>query len=288
MQSMTKRLFDESNHESMKKRIAVVFDSAGTLLHMYRVAKDMSSGSILENIQTTMLVAERANRALVVLRTRFEDMGLCDPEMGLHDFIAMHKIRLSISCSSSPFIIDDVYDIIRNTPIKVSDINDVVSLVKGRCPDIYYIAAGLVVDSSDKIVPYVLSTGGQAYSRTSETIGLLRDMGADIYIASGDDAQNLSFLASSLDIPWKDVFAVATTHDKERIVLDLKKAYDIVFMVGDGMNDILALRAADVGVLTAQQGDERPQILKDAADIIIDNIIDVVDIIKKMPVCVTS
>ncbi|WP_406670560.1 hypothetical protein V7O67_00965 [Methanolobus sp. ZRKC4] len=48
------------------------------------------------------------------------------------------------------------------------------------------------------------------------------------------------------------------------------------------MNDILALKAADVGILSLQQGDERPPVLVDAADIIIGNIIDVVDIVKNM------
>ena len=43
-------------------------------------------------------------------------------------------------------------------------------------------------------------------------------------------------------------------------------------MVGDGLNDILALRAADVGVMTIQQGDVRPNKLKDAADIVIKDI----------------
>jgi soluble P-type ATPase len=271
----------------MEKRVAVVFDSAGTLLHMYRVAKEMSTGSILEDIQTTLLVAEKANRALVVLRTRFEDIRLCDPDMELHDFIDKYNIHLGISCSSSPFQLDDVYGIIRENSTKVSDLNDVLSLVKGRCPNVFYLAAGLVVDSQDNIVPYVLSTGGQMYSKTSAAIKLLREIGTDIYIASGDDAQNLKILASSLDIPMKDVFAVATTYDKEHIVKDLQKDYDLVVMVGDGMNDILALRAADVGILSSQQGDERPQVLMDAADFIIGNIIDVVDIVKNMGTRVT-
>ncbi|SFM68822.1 HAD family hydrolase [Methanolobus profundi] len=266
----------------MKKRVAVVFDSAGTLLHMYRVAKEMSTGSILEDIQTTLLVAQKADRALVVLRTRFDELANCDPGMELHNFIEKYDIDLGISCSSSPFHIDDVYGIIRQNRTKVSDINDVVSLVRGRCPHVFYIAAGLIVDSQENVVPYVLSTGGQMYSSTSDTVRALRELGTDIYIASGDDAHNLSTLASFLDIPMEYVFPVATTHDKERIVKDLKKSYDNVLMVGDGMNDILALRAADVGILTSQQGDERPQVLMDAADINISNIVDVVDIVKKI------
>lgn len=103
-----------------------------------------------------------------------------------------------------------------------------------------------------------------------------------VYIASGDGAQNLKGLASTLDIPMRDVFAVATTHDKEAIVENLKIDYDFVVMVGDGMNDILALRADDVGILSFQQGDERPQALVDAADISIGGIIDVVDIVKNI------
>jgi Cu+-exporting ATPase len=272
----------------MGKRVAVVFDSAGTLLHMYRVAKEMSTGSILEDVQTTLLVAQKANRALIVLRTRFDELRQCDLEMELHDFIEMHNIELGISCSSSPFHLDDVYGIIKHNRTKVSDINDVVSLVKGRCPNVFYIAAGLIVDSRENVVPYVLSTGGQMYSDTFVTVKLLRELGIDIYIASGDDAQNLNILASSLDIPMNSVFPVATTHDKERIVNDLKKTYDFVFMVGDGMNDILALRAADMGILSSQQGDERPQVLMDAADVIIGNIIDVVDIVRKINNQVTS
>jgi Cu+-exporting ATPase len=271
----------------MKKRVAVVFDSAGTLLHMYRVAKDMSNGSVLEDIQTTLLVAEKANRALVVLRTRFDDLWQCDPDLELREFIDMYDIPLGISCSSSPFELEDVYSIIRGNTVKIRDLYDVVSHVKGRCPEIYYLAAGLIVDSQENLVPYVLSTGGRMYSSTLETIKTVKDLGVDIFIASGDDTQNLQLLASSLSIPMKDVFAVATTHDKERIVNNLKNDHDIVFMVGDGMNDILALKAADVGILTSQQGDDRPQILKDSADIIIGNIIDVVDIIKNMGELVT-
>ncbi|MBP1909697.1 HAD family hydrolase [Methanolobus bombayensis] len=271
----------------MKKRVAVVFDSAGTLLHMYRVARDMSSGLVLEDVQTTLLVAEKPNRALVVLRTVFDELWQCNPSLELRDFIEMYNVPLGISCSSSPFELRDVYGIIRSSTVRISDISDVVSMVKGRCPDVFYVAAGLVVDSQENLIPYVLSTGGRLYSQSSEAVNIIRDMGVDIYIASGDDAQNLQVLASLLSIPMNDVFPVATTHDKERIVNDLKKIYDNVLMVGDGMNDILALRAADVGILTSQQGDERPQVLKDSADIIIGNIIDVADIVQNIYADVT-
>jgi Cu+-exporting ATPase len=80
----------------------------------------------------------------------------------------------------------------------------------------------------------------------------------------------------------KDVFGVASPREKERIVLELRNSYGTVIMVGDGMNDMLALRAADIGVMTTQQGDERPQVLQDAADRIIDNVSDVMDIVRQV------
>ena len=69
---------------------------------------------------------------------------------------------------------------------------------------------------------------------------------------------------------------------KENIVLELKGKYEKVVMVGDGINDILALRAADVGIMTTQQGDERPKKLREAADMIIDDIIEVVNVVKRL------
>ncbi|HPS90219.1 MAG TPA: HAD family hydrolase, partial [Methanosarcina vacuolata] len=67
-----------------------------------------------------------------------------------------------------------------------------------------------------------------------------------------------------------------------KVVLELKQKYDKVIMVGDGINDILAFRAADLGVMTTQQGDKRPKELREAADVVIDDIIKVVDVVKAL------
>ncbi|WP_406655785.1 HAD family hydrolase [Methanolobus sp. ZRKC2] len=266
----------------MKNQVAVVFDSAGTLLHMYRVAKDGSTGMILENVQSTLLVARKPHRALVVINANLEEVSYCDPQLTLHNLIEEYDIKLDVSCASRPFGLDEVYGIIRTSNVCVSDLNDVVSIVRGHCPDTFYLAAGIIVDAEENVVPYVLSTGGRMYSDTPVTIKLLQDMGADIFIASGDGYENLEKLALSVDIPISYVHGVANTRDKERIVRELQETYDLVVMVGDGMNDILALKAADVGILTVQQGDERPQVLWEAADVIVNNILEVTAVIENL------
>ncbi|MDP2216275.1 MAG: HAD family hydrolase [Methanolobus sp.] len=266
----------------MQKRVAVVFDSAGTLLRMYRVAKESATGVVLDNIQTTLLVAQKPRRALVIMNGDLESTILSCPQMTFHEFLGKYGISIEISCSSSPIGLDEAYGVIQKSSVCVGDIRDVISIVRGRCPDVFYLAAGIIVDTEESTVPYVLSTGGRMYSKTPATITELKRMGADVFIASGDGYHNLKKLALSVGIPMKDVFGVASPREKERIVLELRNSYGTVIMVGDGMNDILALRAADIGIMTTQQGDKRPQVLQDAADRIIDNISDVKDIVRQV------
>lgn len=265
----------------MQKNVAVVFDSAGTLLHMYRVAKDMGTGQIITGIDSTGLVAQRKGRALIVLHTEPSVVLSADHSMRVSDFIDEYGITIAISCASDPFSVDEAYDIIKGSELRISDILQVVDMVKARCPNIFYVAAGIIVDRNDYSVPYVLSTGGRLFHDTKDTIEKLEERGADIYIASGDSMRNLEQLAKCLAIPMDRVFDIATTREKERIILELKDKYEKVLMVGDGMNDILALRAADVGVMTIQQGDERPEKLMKSANVIINYIKEVVDLIDR-------
>ena len=131
-----------------------------------------------------------------------------------------------------------------------------------------------------EVITYVLSTGGQVFSKTLQTIQLLQAMEVDMYIASGDRMSALMQLAEFVNIPLERVFAFADPLMKEKVVLELKNTYEKVVMVGDGINDILALRAADIGIMTVQQGDKRPEELREAADVVLDDIIKVVDVVK--------
>jgi len=264
----------------MAKRIAVVFDSAGTLLHMYRVAKEPSTGDILENIESTAIVAKKNGCGLVALNTEKEIILRSRRDMFLFEFIMEHGVSIGISCSKGKFTPDIAFEVIRGSSLLMGDVHDVLEAVTSRCPDSIYFAAGLIVDSKARRIPYVLSTGGQVFSKTLQTIQLLHAMEVDIYIASGDRMSSLVQLAEFVNIPLERVFAFADPLMKEKVVFELKSRYEKVVMVGDGINDILALRAADVGIMTVQQGDNRPEELREAADVVLKDIIKVVDVVK--------
>jgi Cu+-exporting ATPase len=264
----------------MNERIAVVFDSAGTLLHMYRVAKEANTGNILENIESTAIVAQKKGCGLVVLNTPNNTILSSRKDMSLFEFIREYEVSLAISCSKGNFPPEVAYEILKGTAPLMGDLHDVLGMVASRCPNIFYLAAGLIIDSEARSVPYVLSTGGQVFSTTLQTIQTLHAMKIDTYIASGDGIFALTPLAEYINIPMERVFPYSDTLKKEKVVLELKRRYEKVIMVGDGINDILALRAADVGIMTTQQGDKRPRELRDAADVIINDIIKVVDVVK--------
>jgi Cu+-exporting ATPase len=243
---------------------------------MYRVARDMSNGTMLEDIESTMLVAGRKGRALVVLHADMEMILESQSRRLLSDFMEKEHVELDVSCSNGEVSPSDISKIVKQSDVVLGDVQEVFCRVKTRCPNIFYLACGLIVDIVEQSVTYVVSTGGRLYPESRDTLQTLHQKGAGLYIASGDSMKNLSRLSRCIGVPIDGVFDIASTFDKERIVQDLKKKYNKVIMVGDGMNDMLALRSADLGILTVQQGDSRPSRLQESADVVIGNIAEVV------------
>jgi len=84
-------------------------------------------------------------------------------------------------------------------------------------------------------------------------------------ILTGPDLRNLSDAALMKKAGGIDVFAEIEPNQKERIIIALKKAGNVVGYMGDGINDASALHAADIGISV----DSAVDVAKDAADIVL-------------------
>ncbi|WAC08551.1 MAG: magnesium-translocating P-type ATPase [Thermodesulfobacteriota bacterium] len=84
-------------------------------------------------------------------------------------------------------------------------------------------------------------------------------------ILTGPDLGRLSDAALLKRVAEVDVFAEIEPNQKERIILALKKAGNVVGYMGDGINDASALHVADVGISV----DSAVDVAKDAADIVL-------------------
>ena len=121
-----------------------------------------------------------------------------------------------------------------------------------------------------------------------ETLDQLRHLGVTLKLITGDNALVAGSIARQLGISnpvlitgpqlrqmtdgaimqqgvKADIFAEIEPNQKERIILCLKKAGNVVGFLGDGINDAPALHTADVGISV----DSAVDVAKEAADIVL-------------------
>ena len=82
---------------------------------------------------------------------------------------------------------------------------------------------------------------------------------------TGSELEQLSDEALMHQVQQTNVFAEVEPNQKERIIIALKKAGNVVGYLGDGINDASALHAADVGISVESAVD----VAKEAADIVL-------------------
>ena len=264
-------------------RTAIVFDSAGTLLKVYRVARDVNTKSIIENVVSTNMVTRGRGCALIALQAdSVEFLKRAGPDLRISEFMDSSGMGFDIICRGIKCTHERISDAIRrDTKASMDDLRQAIEAVKLKCKDIYYLNIGLVVDVPHGSIPYVLATGGRTFPGVPAMIKRLMASGVDIYIASGDNRKSLVSLADDLGVPPENVFDAVSPKGKEALINGLKERYDLVFMVGDGVNDYLALEAADVGILSLQQDGLKPDELFEASDIAVDNILEVESVVEE-------
>ena len=121
-----------------------------------------------------------------------------------------------------------------------------------------------------------------------DTISSLKKLGVSLKIITGDNHLVATSLSKKMGLPDNkiitgpelrmmsdaallrrvgivDVFAEIEPNQKERIIIAMRKAGNVVGYMGDGINDASALHAADVGISV----DTAADVAKDAADIVL-------------------
>ncbi len=95
---------------------------------------------------------------------------------------------------------------------------------------------------------------------------LSRQMGlSNAEVLTGQDMHEMSDAALLNRVADVSVFAEIEPNQKERIIIALRKAGNVVGYMGDGINDASALHAADIGISV----DGAADVAKDAADIVL-------------------
>ncbi len=265
--------------------IAVVFDSAGTLLHTYRTARDVLDGILLPGIETTMLTFSSPDRILVVVHTHSQDVIESDQAMLLSAYLAVRNIGFGISCTRKVITAEAVGDLLySDCHARVYDLAECIRDVWSVCrrESVVSMNSGVILNTSLPGIEFTVTTGGWPFEGAKEAITALHRMGVPTFIASGDRLAKLEKMADLLGIPRDRVYGFATPTVKAQIIADLKQEFDRVVMVGDSINDLCAMKAADIAILTEEQAAGKPEELYKTARYVVKSVGEVIPIIKGM------
>ena len=265
--------------------IAVVFDSAGTLLNTYRVAKDIGNHKLLPGIETTTLTFSSPDRVLIILPVHSKDLMAAPPEAFLSEYLVRHDIGFGISCTRKITTADEIGDVLyADDRARVGDLQECIRNVWTVCKEesVVTLNSGAIINMAQRIIEFAITAGGWPFDGAKEAITALHRMGVPTFIASGDRVTKLEKMADYLGIPRDRVYGVATPTVKAQIINDLRQEYDRVLMVGDGINDLCAMRNADIAILTVQQPGDRPEDLYKEADYVVKSVGDVVTIVQDL------
>ena len=123
------------------------------------------------------------------------------------------------------------------------DITPAVKKIQADCDTNGYTLIYVAVDDH---LAGVIELHATLRPETSSIVQKLQQRGLRLYIISGDQEQPTRRLANQLGID--DYFAEVLPQDKARLVEQLQNEGRTVCFVGDGINDSIALKQADVSI----------------------------------------
>jgi cation-transporting ATPase E len=100
-----------------------------------------------------------------------------------------------------------------------------------------------------QVTPAALITiNEQIREDAAETVSYFFDQGVEIYVLSGDHPSTVAAVARAIGISETHVRGRVTPEQKRDFIEHLHDQGEIVAMTGDGVNDVLALKKADIGI----------------------------------------
>jgi P-type Mg2+ transporter len=234
------RKLDEVPYDFVRKRLSILISLKDTYLVVTKGA--------LPSVLTVCSSAEKSDGEIVNIAGVQEQIEECFKELSGKGFRVLGVAYRDIG-SISHMTKDDEFDmtflgfLVLFDPPK-PDIVDTLSHLK-------YSGVSLrVITGDNQLVAASLS----------QQVGL-----SNPQILSGSELYQMSDEALLKRVNDVDVFAEVEPNQKERIILALRKAGNVVGYMGDGINDASALHAADVGISV----DTAVDVAKGAADIVL-------------------
>ena len=263
--------------------LAVVFDGAGVLYAPFRIIKDMERGVTKRSRRSGLTCTDRLEKgAMVILKTEYkETLEREDTSKFLSDVMKAKKIENKVIYKEKGISDQEVTEaILRDKHVKLEDVHETMSFLR-KCDILPVIGVGLIVDMAKGAIKYVIAGGINFFPGTRKLLSELHGLGIKTFVASGDRIERDEIAVYLPDVPPDNIFGMQKPEDKRDLVRQLKAEYKVM-MVGDDINDYLALCEADVAVLSLQEEADRPGKIFEIADFRIKDICEVKEVIDEI------
>jgi len=235
-------------------RKAVVLDKSGTIVNPCRVIYSLATGELLFHVSTLKYVVERGE-ALVNIRGSLKSLAEGN----------IQGASLKVSCMAFKPMPNLNIDSLKDTKV-IDGIKLVMNEAQTHCNSQMGACAAVIVNPKGEIT-HVVGLGGRLYDDVEEVVQTMMCRGVDVFLATGNCKEMTLKCADLLNIPRRFVLFDASPEDKRDWVRKLRGFYGSVIMVGNDLNDLIAMKEADVSVIVTRTGTTAHEKVSECKDV---------------------
>lgn len=258
--------------ESIAKADTIIFDKTGTLTKSEPEVKRVISFDIDEDeaLRIAACLEEHFPHSIArAVVKKAKEKNLHHEEMhSKPEYVMAHGIKSTID--GKPALIGSEHFILEDEKIKISpDQGDLINSLKEEY--------SLLFMAFDNKLLAVLCIDDPIRKDAKETVSNLRKLGfTHIAMLTGDNENSARAVSKKLDLDFYK--SQVLPEDKEEYIKKMKDMGRKVIMIGDGVNDSIALSQADVGISMSKGAD----LAKEISDVSIktDSLKELIDLIK--------
>ncbi|MDP2091089.1 MAG: heavy metal translocating P-type ATPase [Candidatus Gracilibacteria bacterium] len=94
----------------------------------------------------------------------------------------------------------------------------------------------------------LISVSDEVKETSISAINTLKNMGIEVFMITGDNKNSANYIANKVGIKLEDVYYEVLPQDKGNIIKEIQKRGLKVAMVGDGINDSIAMMNSDLAI----------------------------------------
>lgn len=239
-------------------RAAIVLDKSGTILKACRVVTDIRENKTFFHVNTLKFVVDIGGFLVNVKSTSSAIKKGSRLKFG------------KVICASSNVLPKISEEILKEE--KVSEALKKVTIEAERhCGSEIGTCAALILNR-EGLPTHAVGLGGRIYGDVREVVEAFRRSDDDVFIATGNCREATLRCAKILGIDRRFVLADASPREKRDFVEMLRGFYGLVVMVGNDINDLLALREADISILVRREEPDGVEAVPSEVDYIISSL----------------